>query len=692
MLLLKKKNRAFTLVELLAIILILGIIALIVIPVIINTVNNARKSAFRDSVFGAFKAADYVFELSHKKDEQVDVKSLQLKNNRFTSGNFILDEKNNVIANFVDDERFCAYGPKEDLKVASSCASLDFTNPFVDEAKFNIQTTSNTIKVVLDDKVAYDDESGIDKYRIELYKNGNLVSYREVKEVGQIVFNNLSNDTIFIVKLIVKNGNERTSTIEKTVKTDIINAPTYVLEPSGYAKSKKVTINYYGDYINEYSIDGINFHSYTGPIIFNENGFIIARVTDGTNYILGSTLSINQIDNTDPEVNITANVASGTWTNNSVTMTANVNPVSTPSGYTYEWYNGATKVYTSQDNTYTVDTATILNNIYTVKVITGVGNSKTSGGYNIRIDKVIPTASYVTNGGNFVVTSGNSVNISTKVNTSDANSLIADRKYAWSQSNTVEPVGSYANLSDGVDISTTLNGPSKYLWVKVTDNAGNSYITVSNAFNTYYQIKYNLDGGTGNISDDSKKYGTSKQITSVIPTRNGYNFKGWGESSGGAVTYASGSAYSADAPVTLYAIWQVAEVEATDTITFDFTTTANRSSSKALTGFIRIVSVTVNNGSVSYSMNGNTITTNVSNGTPSYQTTCSNQYVCENVNACYTSCWSCSESYTGTCCGCPCGWQTSCCCRNEVSCGYKNVCSGNNYYSYVVTIRYMKGA
>lgn len=686
------KSKAFTLIELLAVIIVIGIIALIAIPIISRIIESAKKDAFKDSVFGAFKAADYVLELSESGVKEVVVTDLEIKNNAFTSGNFIVDENNNVVAQFVKAGKYCAYGTREELKVAKDCALLDITNPFVDEAKFNVQTTSNTITVTLDDGTAHDEESDISEYKIEIYKDGSIVTSKSLGQVGQMSFNELTSGTIYVVRLIITNGNNLTSTLEKTVTTDVINAPTYLIEPEGYSKTKTVTITYLGNYTNEYSIDGITFLPYTTPIVFNDNGFIIARISDGNNYILGSTQSITKIDNVIPAVTIAGSTASGQWVNTSVELTANVTPSSSPSGYTYEWYNGSTKVHTSTDNTYIVDNAVQLNNTYTVKVITGVDNSGTSNTYTVKIDKVKPTSNFVTNGGNFTITSGSSVNASTKVTTNDTGSLVATRKYAWSESSSVDPASNYIDFNEGVDIVTTLSGPSKYLWIKVTDNAGNTSTSTSSAFDTYYQIAYNLNGGTGNISNETKKYGTSKTITTVVPTRNGYNFKGWSTSSTGTSSYASGAPYTNNAPITLYAVWEVAEVEVTETITFDSTTNQSRSSSKALTGFIRIVSVTVNNGSVSYSMSGNTITTNVSGGTGNYQTSCSNQYVCETANVCHTSCWSCSESYTGTCCGCPCGWQTSCCCANETSCGWRDVCSGNYYYSYVVTIRYMKGA
>lgn len=57
----KKNNKGFTLVELLAIIVILAAIALITIPVVINIINDSHKNTFRSSVEGIYRAiqADY---------------------------------------------------------------------------------------------------------------------------------------------------------------------------------------------------------------------------------------------------------------------------------------------------------------------------------------------------------------------------------------------------------------------------------------------------------------------------------------------------------------------------------------------------------------------------------------------------------------------------------------------------------
>ena len=47
-------------------------------------------------------------------------------------------------------------------------------------------------------------------------------------------------------------------------------------------------------------------------------------------------------------------------------------------------------------------------------------------------------------------------------------------------------------------------------------------------------------------------------MSSTIPTRAGYAFKGWATSSTGAVAYPAGGTYTANSAITLYAVWEVA--------------------------------------------------------------------------------------------------------------------------------------
>lgn len=72
-----------------------------------------------------------------------------------------------------------------------------------------------------------------------------------------------------------------------------------------------------------------------------------------------------------------------------------------------------------------------------------------------------------------------------------------------------------------------------------------------------YKVSYNANGGSGAPAAQTKYYGKSLTLSATKPTRTGYTFKGWATSASGAVAYAPGAAYTANAAVTLYAIWQI---------------------------------------------------------------------------------------------------------------------------------------
>ena len=80
--------------------------------------------------------------------------------------------------------------------------------------------------------------------------------------------------------------------------------------------------------------------------------------------------------------------------------------------------------------------------------------------------------------------------------------------------------------------------------------------SISVAAKTSYKITYNANGGSGAPSAQTKWHGTALTLSSTKPTRTGYTFQGWGTSTSGSVAYAAGASYTANASVTLYAIWK----------------------------------------------------------------------------------------------------------------------------------------
>lgn len=91
----------------------------------------------------------------------------------------------------------------------------------------------------------------------------------------------------------------------------------------------------------------------------------------------------------------------------------------------------------------------------------------------------------------------------------------------------------------------------------VTDTASKSVtVNVNVPAWTSYVVKYNANGGTGAPSNQTKWKNQTLTLSSTKPTRTGYSFQGWATSASGSVAYAAGASYTANAAVTLYAVWK----------------------------------------------------------------------------------------------------------------------------------------
>lgn len=74
----------------------------------------------------------------------------------------------------------------------------------------------------------------------------------------------------------------------------------------------------------------------------------------------------------------------------------------------------------------------------------------------------------------------------------------------------------------------------------------------------HYVITYNANGGSGAPASQNKKPGTALVLSSTVPTRAGYSFLGWAESSGASsAAYQPGSKFTKDQFATLYAVWKM---------------------------------------------------------------------------------------------------------------------------------------
>ena len=72
-----------------------------------------------------------------------------------------------------------------------------------------------------------------------------------------------------------------------------------------------------------------------------------------------------------------------------------------------------------------------------------------------------------------------------------------------------------------------------------------------------YTISYDANSGSGAPSEQMKYHGIDLSLSSAVPTRAGYVFKGWNTAADGSGTsYASGATFGGNADTTLYAQWE----------------------------------------------------------------------------------------------------------------------------------------
>lgn len=91
---------------------------------------------------------------------------------------------------------------------------------------------------------------------------------------------------------------------------------------------------------------------------------------------------------------------------------------------------------------------------------------------------------------------------------------------------------------------------------KYTRNASGTLYAVWKA-NTY-KISYSANGGTGAPASQTKVNDVALKLTLDVPTRTGYTFIGWSESSSATTaTYVAGDMFYSDANTTLYAVWKI---------------------------------------------------------------------------------------------------------------------------------------
>ena len=326
------KNFGFTLIELLAIIAIIGIISVIIVPVSLNLIESSRIKAFKNSVYNGAQAIKE--NLAQKGFLTFPVIGVNAKDeinnldkNPFIGGKYI-KKGNHIIAVRVKDDRYCASGPMEKLKVVKGDCSLDdTTSPDV-----NIilqEVTTNSITAVI---TATDYESEITGYNCFISEQENSGFTKTSQSSNVCKFENLKKGTTYYIKGSAINQKELEQETEVLdAKTVNFDAPiiTSVLS-GGVNPIVTVTIKNPNDNPSLkffYQIGTETEHEINGSsVTFNieENTTIISWITDGVNN-MESSLAIDVTRPSVPTSVIRINDSTGEvrtnsadWTNNTL--------------------------------------------------------------------------------------------------------------------------------------------------------------------------------------------------------------------------------------------------------------------------------------------------------------------------------------------------------------------------------------
>ena len=176
-------NKGFTLVELIAVIIILAVVSAIVVPIVSTKLEEVRRDSFKESVnqiirSGEIYAGDnllkesinypIVFTCDGESCINDQNEKLNFKGDVPTSGLIVVNSLNDIKAEYISNNQFCATGKKGKLDIGKSCSDVDVTNPVV------VSITQNqrvfTIKL-------RDNESGIKAYCIANTNNKNSCTW-----------------------------------------------------------------------------------------------------------------------------------------------------------------------------------------------------------------------------------------------------------------------------------------------------------------------------------------------------------------------------------------------------------------------------------------------------------------------------------------------------------------------------------
>lgn len=335
-----KDRKGFTLIELLAVLVVLSVILSISVPKIMDVRYESSKKAFTNDVdelqgiaqleYNNKKEARlYNFEDGNQTNVVNEEDKLNFKGDNPGDGYIKIYSNGDIEYELTSrDHVFCASKEVGDRKgKIEKCK-----DPTIEKFTLNLSavTTTNSIRVTVVPKDGEKDAI-INEYYYQL-DDGKVISSNKASHLYENLKaeeNGKLKEYVIKVKACTKNGKCEENTI--TVKLKPISEIGYKFSPKDWSLEKTITFTYpeiknvYGQIIgrNEVSTDGgKTFKIYRRSITVNKDTTVVARITDGTNSLKSTAITLSQFDHTAPTItNVTGNPDK--WTNQNVTLTVN---------------------------------------------------------------------------------------------------------------------------------------------------------------------------------------------------------------------------------------------------------------------------------------------------------------------------------------------------------------------------------
>ena len=559
------KKKGFSLVELIAVIVILAIILVIAVPRILVTIDETDKKAFtsdlneligtskleyNEKLSGVSKDVWYYFEDGKQVDYDISGQ-LHFKGNTPLRGYILVTKNGEVELELTSHNgKYCASKELEDKHATIDKCEVKEQEPF--ELQLRTTNTTNSIRV----DVVNPTDLTVFYYKIK-ENPADEVEF-ESSDKNYRVYNNLKKNKTYYITV---RGCRKKEVVcdEKTVEVTLpdLNNPTFTIkstpadqiESQGWATSREVTINYAQDdstlteykdlkkqYLYASTVDEISQkvfnnewtdcekESCTIQPAFTSDTFVIARITDGTNEIGKITQKLTNFDTVPPTTpEITGGSNNWSSTNRTISVSA---PSKAKSGIKkYQYYvSTSTDKPEKEDNAWTDCSYSKTSQIFIedgtyyvyFRAISYVDLKSDASSYQVvKIDTGVPTAPEITGGSNSWINGNRTISVSTE---SKSLSGINHYQYYISTSASGQAGGKWIDLPANQKSQVITTEGTRYIYFRAINNAGTTgkiSLPQVTKIDTGVPTAPEITGGSTDWTKGSRTIKVSKESTST---------------------------------------------------------------------------------------------------------------------------------------------------------------------------------